>query len=327
MRAVRYHEYGGPEVLRVDDVERPSPGHGELLVDVRAASVNPVDALYREGVLGGDAEGAFEESPLPAVTGTDLAGVVAAVGPGVEGFDAGDRVFGTGLADAAEATFAEYATVPADHVAHLSASVPFEQAAASAHVGGTAWRAVAEFGDVSPGDAALVHGGSGGVGHLAVQLAAAAGARVVATAGSDRARAAVSDLGAAAVLDYERNDLRAAIREAAGGPVDLVLDAHTGEYLDLDVAVAANGATIAHVNGAFPEMPHPNATRTKELTIQGVAMHNTPDIGAAMGRLDRLLAADELQVLIDRQYDLADAAEAQRAVAEEHVVGKVVVTP
>ena len=327
MRAVRYHEYGGSAVLRVDDVERPAPGHGEVLVSLRAASVNPVDFLYREGVLGHDEGGAFSGTALPSTTGTDLAGVVEAVGDGVTDLAAGDRVFGTGMADAPNATFADVATVPADHLAVLPDGVEFEAAAAAAHVGGTAWRAMIEFGRVSPADTVLVHGASGGVGHIAVQLAACAGARVVGTAGSQRAREAVRSLGADRVLDYDAADLDERIREAAGGSVDLILDPHTDEYLDLDIAVAANGGTITHLAGDFPHIRHPNATRTRELTIQGIAMHNTPDIPAVLTRLGRLLADGAVTPLVDRRYTLEEATAAHRTLETEHVVGKVIVTP
>lgn len=327
MRAVRYHEHGGPEVLQVDQMDRPDPGRGEVLIEVRAASVNPVDSLYRQGILGGDDEGAFEGSSLPSVVGTDLAGVVTAVGPGVTRFEPGDRVFGTGMADNQQATVAEYAVAPTDHLTTLSDGVAFEQAAAAAHVGGTAWRAVVEFGDIDPGDRVLVHGGNGGVGHVAVQLAALSGARVIATAGSEPARERVLELGASEALDYNRSDLSAAIREAAGGAVDLILDPHTGEYLELDIQVAANGGTITHINGAFPAIPNANPTRTKELTIQGVAMHNTPDIAPVMAQIEALLADGDLRINVDRTHVFEDAEEAHRAVAEDHIIGKVVLVP
>ncbi|MFB6142757.1 MAG: zinc-binding alcohol dehydrogenase family protein [Halorientalis sp.] len=327
MKAVRYHEYGGPEVLQVDTVDRPTAGRGELLVEVRAASVNPVDFLYREGVLGSDEEGAFGGSSLPSVVGTDLAGVVAAVGPDVTGYEEGDRVFGTGMADAPGATVAEYAVAPADHLARLPEGPSFEEAAAAAHVGGTAWRAIVEFGDANPGDWVLIHGGSGGVGHVAVQLAALSGARVVATASSERARERVLELGATEVLDYGRSDLAEAILDAAGGPVDLVLDPHTEEYLNLDVEVTANGGTITHINGRFPAIANANPTRTKELTMQGVAMHNTPNVDEVMAKLGSLLADGDLQINVDRTYAFEEARAAHEAFAKDQIVGKIVLTP
>lgn len=325
MRAVRYHDHGGPEVLQVDEVPQPSADVDELLVRVRAASVNPVDALHRSGVLGGG-DGAFDDAGLPSVTGTDFAGEVVAVGESVTAFERGDRVFGTGLADASMATVAEYVPVPVDHAAHLPEGIDFEQGAGVAHVGGTAWRAVLTFGEASLDETVLIHGASGGVGHVGVQLAAASGARVIGTARTERARETVRELGADSVLDYRREDLAAAIRGVAEDGVDLILDAHTGDYLPLDVDVAAVGGQVVHLNGAFPPIEHPAATRTKELTIQGVAMHNTDDVGAAMERLARLLETEDLSVVVDRTYGLEETAAAQRALEEDHVVGKIVIT-
>lgn len=325
MRAVRYHEYGGPEALEVDEVSRPETGSDELLVAIRAASVNPVDDLYRSGVLA-DSEGAFEGSFLPAVTGTDFAGEVEAVGEDVDAFDVGDRVFGTGLADNPQATVAEYAAVPADHAARLPESVDFVQGAGIAHVGGTAWRSLIKFGDLDPTETVLIHGASGGVGHIAIQIADTVGARVIGTAGSDRARSIVKELGTDFVFDYQRDDLAEAIDDVAADGVDVILDPRTGEHLPLDVDVAAVGGRITHLNGAFPRMEHPAATRTKELTIQGVAMHNTRDIGGAMKPLARLLEDGEVSVHIDRTYKLRETAEAQRALDDEHIIGKVVIT-
>lgn len=324
MRAVRYHEYGDADVLEIDHVERPEPGPGELLVAVRAVSVNPVDGLYRSGVLAGG-DGAFEKTHLPATTGTDVAGEVAAIGGDVTEFEVGERVFGTGLADASRATAAEYAIVPESHLARLPSGVEFRQGAGIAHVGGTAWRALEHYGNVSPGDTVLIHGASGGVGHVAVQLAAMAGARVIGTASSERARTLAGDLGADTVFDYKRDDLDDAIGDAVGSGADIILDPHTGDYLPLDIEVAAVGGRITHLNGAFPPMEQPAATRTKELTIQGVAMHNTPNIGAVMARLARLLNSEDVHVHVDRTYDLEETAAAQRALENEHVVGKLVV--
>lgn len=327
MRAVRYHEYGGPEVLQVDQIDRPEPGPGEVLIQVQATSVNPVDFLYREGVLDGGEDGAFGGSSLPSVVGTDLAGIVTTIGSDVTKFEPGDRVFGTGLADNRQATVAEYAVAPESHLTTLSDGVSFQEAAAAAHVGGTAWRTVIEFGNIEPGDSVLIHGGNGGVGHVAVQLAALSGANVIATVGSDRASERVLSLGASDVLDYNRSGLAEAIQEAAGGLIDLILDPHTEEYLELDFQVAANGGTISHINGRFPAIPNANPTRTKELTIQGVAMHNTPDIASVMGRLDVLLADGDIRINVDRTHVFADADKAHRAVADEHIIGKVVLVP
>jgi len=157
MRAVRYHEFGGADVLDVDEVSRPTPDRDEVLVEMRAASVNRVDVMFRTGEYG--------QVPLPSVPGGDGAGVVAAVGEAVDRFEPGERVVASGMDRAAGGTFAEYAAVPETKLAALPADVPFDTAAALANVGVAAWLALEELAGVQAGDRVLVHGGSGGVGH------------------------------------------------------------------------------------------------------------------------------------------------------------------
>ncbi len=163
MKAVRYHEHGGPEVLRIDDIDRPDPEPDELLVEIRAASVNPVDTTLREGLFG--------SLSLPAIPGGDAAGEVAAVGEDVESFAVGDQVFLGGVGQVERGTAAEYVAIPTIKAAHLPESVSFEEGAAIPNVGATAWTALFDIAELGPTDRCLIHGGAGGVGHAAVQLA------------------------------------------------------------------------------------------------------------------------------------------------------------
>lgn len=323
MRAIRYHESGGPEVLRVEEVDRPTPGPGDVLLAVRAASVNPVDAKFREwGVPDG-----------PKTTGSDVAGVVEAVGDGVEGFEPGDRAFATGLHTNrfSGGTFADYVAVPTDLLARLPASVSFEEGAAVALVGVTAWRALVDHADLEPGGTAFVHGGNGGVGHVAVGLADAVGASAVATARPEH-HDAVEGFGAETVLDYEQDDLAEAARAATGG-VDAVVDHMPGTYIGLDVEVSAFGGDVVVIAGGETTVPDVSAGRGKELTVHLMSMSNLatepgmPDIGPILERLGRLLAVDRLEVRVDRTLPLSEAAEAHRAVMEDSFVGKIVVVP
>jgi NADPH:quinone reductase-like Zn-dependent oxidoreductase len=174
MQAVRQHENGGAETFAVEAVPRPTPRDDELLVAVRATSANPVDAYLGAGEYG--------DLPLPRIPGVDVAGEVVTVGESVEGYRPGDRVFGSLLAKHHQGAAAEYVAVPRDRVAHLPDGVDAETGAAAGAVAGTAWRAFFERADPQPGETVLIHGGNGGVGHAAVQLAAAAGAHVVTTA-------------------------------------------------------------------------------------------------------------------------------------------------
>jgi NADPH:quinone reductase len=318
MRAVRYHEHGGPDVLQVDEIDRPEPDDDELLVAVRAAAVNPVDTYFREG--------SYRPGDLPWIPGSDFAGTVEAVGDEIEAFDAGDRVFGTGLGNDRPGTCAEYVTTPTDTVAHLPDGVGFEEGAAVSLVGVTAWRALIDHGGLEPAETCLVHGGSGGVGHVAVQLAAATGARVTATASEDY-HDRLEAVGADTVLDYHRDDLAEAVVDA--GKPDVVLDHRLDDYLQFDADVSAAGGRIVGignegVSAGFENVP---AARSKELTVTLMSMYNTPDISAVLSRLARLVADGEVVPEIARTYSLDEVADAQRDVLEESFLGKLVVEP
>jgi NADPH2:quinone reductase len=317
MRTVRFETYGGPEVLSVVETERPEPGAGELLVAVEAASVNPVDTYFREG--------AYEPATLPWVPGADAAGTVVETGSET-GFEVGDRVFATGLGRNHPGTCAEYVAVPEGFAAPLPESVDFETGAALALVGVTAWQSLVVACGLRPADRVLVHGGSGGVGHVAVGLAAAAGARVTATA-APTYHEDCRELGAETVLDYDRAGLADAIRDA--GEPDAILDHRADDYLSLDAAVAADDATVAVIGNdepaaAFEDVP---ACRGKGLSVHHVSMFNTPDIGAVLERLGRLVADGELTAVVARRYGLDEVPEAHRAVMADSYLGKLVVTP
>ena len=318
MRAVRYHEYGDPSVLAVETVDRPEPRGEEVLVEVDAAGVNPVDTYFRTG--------AYTPTGLPMIPGADLAGTVAAVGPAVTGFAPGDRVFGTGLGKDRQGTYAEYALAPADHLARLPDGVSPTEGAASALVGVTAWRALIDHADLSLGETCLVHGGAGGVGHVAVQIAAAAGAETVATARPayhDRLRT----LGADHVFDYDREDLADAVR--AVDPPDVVLDHRLDEYLQFDAAVADVGTRVVGIGNTEPAAGFEDvaAARSKDLSIVLMSMFNTPRFAPVLEELAALLETGDLDPVVARRYDLAEAADAQRAVLEDSFLGKLVVEP
>jgi len=323
MRAIRYHEGGSPDVLRVDEIERPSPAANEVLVETRAASLNPVDAKFRE----------MGKPRVPKTTGSDLAGVVTAVGADVEEYSEGDRVFATGLhvGRFTGGSVADFATVPTDLLAPLPDGVDFETGAALALVGVTAWRAFVHHAHLEPGTTAFVHGGNGGVGHVAVGLARAMGARPVATA-RPTYHDAVRGLGAETVVDYTRDDFTEAAIDATDG-ADAILDHMAGTYLATDVDLAAFGGDVAVITGDAATLPDVTAARSKELDIHMMSMSNlasrpeTPDIGPILARLGRLVADGRLEVVIDRTYTFAEARAAHRAVLDESFLGKIVLTP
>ncbi|MBZ6496790.1 alcohol dehydrogenase catalytic domain-containing protein [Natrinema longum] len=318
MRAIRYHEYGSPDVLRSEEIGRPSPKRGEVLVAVRAAGINPVDAKFRDG--------SYPQGSLPKIPGSDFAGVVDAVGDDVDEFAVGDRVFGTGLGIDRQGTCAEYGVATTTHLATLPDGIAFTVGAGIGLVGVTAWEGLIETAELAVGDRCLVHGGSGGVGHVAVQLASAAGASVVATAAEqyhDRVRA----LGADTVLSYDRPDLASAIGDA--GAPDVVLDHRIDQHIELNTEIASQGARIVAIDSTAPELRYPDSglARAKMHTLYHFAMISLSDYSSTLGLIARLLESGTITAEVARTYDLADTDQAHRDVAETSFLGKAVVVP
>ena len=320
MRAVRFHSHGGTDVLQVDEIDRPESAADEVVIEVHGAAVNPVDTYFREG--------SYEPFTLPMIPGIDAAGEVVAVGDDVTGFDAGDDVMATGIGKDQYGGYAEYAAIPDDRIVTLPDGVDTVAAGAAGVAAVTAWRALIDHADLGLGDRCLIHGGSGGVGHAAVQLAAAAGAEVITTA-SPGYHDAVAELGADYVIDYHRDDLADAVIEAGDGGVDVILDHRMDEYLQFDAAVAATGCRVVGIgeNEQRVGFSQSSAARGKDLQLTLMSMFNTPDLRVPLRNVAKLLASGELEIEIAKRYELDGAAEAQRAVLEDSFLGKLVITP
>lgn len=320
MRSARFHETGGSEKLKPESAPKPSPRPDEVLIEVRAIGINPTEVYSREG---------NREHPLPRIPGADFAGVVESVGEIVTGVSPGDRVFGTGLQNDRQGTYAEYVVARRERFATLPDDVSFEKGAAAGVVGTTAWLALIEHARLTPTSTCFIHGGSGGVGHVAVQLAKLCGATVVTTVGSEQSRAFVEGCGADVVLDYGRPDLPATVREEIPGGADLVLDHRVGSYLQFDLEVLAPDGTVVVIGGPQDESRITDlwpAIRT-DATIQVFAMSNEPDLGGVLAEIGQLLADGRLDINIARRYELEEAATAQRAVMEDSFHGKIVMKP
>lgn len=325
MRAVRYHEFGDPDVLEVEDVPVPTPERSEVIVAVRAASVNPTDARRRH-------EGAAE---LPKTTGSDFAGVVEAVGDEVTAFAVGDRVCGTGLHTTRfqQGSFAEYVAVPTDIVTPLPGDVSFEAGAAVALVGVTAWRALCDHAGLRPTETCFVHGGTGGVGHVAVQLAARIGAQTVCSAGSADAHRAAENFGADHVVGYDDPALLEAALAAAPDGFDVVLDHRVNDYFTFDMEAAAFDGRLVHYGGTVGTVEHAPVGLHKNLTTHQMTMSNLatrpelPTIASVLRRVIDLVDSGSIQPAIARRYDLEEAPEVHRAIVEDSFVGKLVVVP
>jgi NADPH2:quinone reductase len=318
MRAVRYHDYGSAEVLQVDEIDRPEPADDEVLIEVAAAGINPVDTYF--------VAGSYEPFTLPMIPGVDAAGDAVAVGAAVEGVSEGDAVVATGLSKDYYGACAEYVAVPSDRLAVLPAGVDAVEAGGAGVAAVTAWRALIDHAGLEPAETALIHGGSGGVGHAAVQLANAAGARVVTTAAPayhDR----LHELGADVVLDYARDDLRSAVADA--GAPDVILDHRLDDYLQFDADVAAHDGRIVGIGENDPEIGFTNdgVARGKDLTYQFMSMFNTPVLADPLERVAHLLGEGELDIEVARTYDLDEVPAAHEDVMADSFLGKLVVTP
>ena len=321
MRAVVINDHGGPEALHVEEIDRPEPGANELLVEVGAAGVNPVDTYFRDG--------SYEPVGLPFTPGVDIAGTVVSVGEGVEAFDAGDRVYGTGIGNGEhQGAYAEYATVPTDRVVELPEDAGMTQAGAAGVVACTAWRALVDHANLDPAESCLVHGGSGGVGHVAVQLAAAVHADSITTA-APTYHDTLDGLGAGTVLDYDREDLADAVVEASGGGVDVILDHRLDDYLQFDADVAAADATVVGIgeNDPAPAFSNVAGGRAKDVTYRLMSMFNTPDLRVPLSGIAHLMDAGAVEVEVAERYGLDEAADAQRDVMSESFFGKLVIEP
>jgi NADPH:quinone reductase-like Zn-dependent oxidoreductase len=296
MRAVLLSETGGPEVLRIEELPMPEPAEGEVLIAVRAASVNPIDWKFRRGLVA---------KKLPAILGNDVSGTVEQ--SRAEGFAEGDEVFGFSPGGG----YAQFATAPAGAIAKKPAAVSHEQAAALPVSGLTAWQALFDRGGLRDGQSLLVAGAAGGVGHLAVQLAKHAGARVVGT-GSARNREFVLGLGADEYVDYTSQDVAEVVHD-----VDVAFDTVGGEATEALVSTVREGGVIVVIASAPPEAQAAERGVRSELLSMTVEQQQLVDIAG-------LVAAGEVKVEISGTFALADVAEAHELSETGHVRGKLI---
>lgn len=304
MKAITYSSYGGPEVLTLSELEDPKVGPGEIVVDVRAAGVNPVDWKVLSGGLD-----PMMTTIFPVIPGWDVAGVVTAVGLDVPEFSVGDAVMAYARKDWVQAgSFAEKMTVPVRAAARKPDSLSFAQAGALPLAGLTAYQSLHRLG-LTAGQTVLVHGANGGVGSFAVQIAAAAGARVIGTA-SERSHERIRGLGAEPVTYGDGLEER--VRAMAPGGADLVVD-YVGGVLEQTLAVLAPGGR------------HASIADDSVAEAGGAYLWVRPDAGD-LAALAELVEAGSLRVDVERTFDLADAADAFRASMEGHTSGKIVVT-
>ncbi len=321
MHAITIPEPGGPEALVWDEVPDPVPGEGEVLVEVAAGAINRADILQRQGFYN-PPPGA---SPYP---GLECSGRIAALGPGVSGWTVGDEV----CALLAGGGYAEKVAVPAGQLLPLPKGIDLRQAAALPEVVCTVWSNVFMVAHLRPGETLLVHGGSSGIGTMAIQLAKAVGAKVAVTAGTAQKLERCAELGADILINYREQDFVAEVKKATDGAgADVILDNMGAKYLDRNVqALAVNGrlAIIGMQGGVKGEL-NIGALLSKRAAISATSLRARPlgekaaIVAAVREHVWPLLDAGHVRPVIDRELPMNEASAAHRLVEESGHVGKV----
>ncbi len=320
MKAIRIHETGGPEVMHLEDVETPTPAQGQLLIKVAAAGVNYADLAQRQGAY-------LTRTRTPMTMGFEVAGTIAAHGPGVSAPPVGTRVIAF-----VEGGYAEYAIANPSTIIPIPENLDFTHAAAFAVQGLTAYQTLRESGRLQPGESVLVQAAAGGVGTLAVQLARLMGAgTVVGTASNEQKLDLVRRLGADAAINYTQNDWVEQVKQAtAGRGVDVVLEVVGGPIAEQSLQCLAPFGRMVVIGAASGQLVQFSGIQLmyKNLSVVGywlTAWLSRPDrIAVATIELMQYLATGTLQIVVGQTYPLAGAAEAHRAIAERKTTGKVV---
>ena len=340
MKAIRFHEFGGPEVLHYEDAAEPKPGPGEVLIALRAAALNHLDLFVRTGGV--------PKTPLPHIGGADGAGVVAANGAGATKYATGSRVFfDPGLSDGTcdycargehslcdrweilgehrDGTFAQAVVIPEVNLRPIPEGMSFEEAAAFPLVFLTAWRMLVTKARVRPGDTVLILGIGGGVAIAALQIAKHSGARVFVTSGSDAKLERARQLGADVLINHKTSDFSKEVWTAtAKRGVDIVIDDVGAATWPGSIRALAKGGRLVTCGSTSGPKPDEDIRRifSKQITIYGSTMGSRHD----WEQVSRLLAAGALKPVIDATFPLEEAAAAQQRMERAEQFGKLVLT-
>ena len=318
MKAIRVHEFGGPEVLRLEEVPEPRPGAGQVLVRVRAAGINPVDTYIRGG-------GHAVRPQLPYTPGLDAAGTVEA--EGVTRVRVGDRVYTAG---SLSGTYAELALCDESQVHPLPERVSFAQGAGVSTPYATAYRALFQRAQGRPGETVFVHGASGGVGTAAVQIARAAGFTVIGTGGTEEGRRLVAEQGAQHVLDHHAPDYLDELTKLTGGRgPDVILEMLANVNLNKDLGVVAKGGRVVVIGSRGEVTINPRLAMARDAAVLGMMLFNaTPqELASAHAAIVAGLEAGTLRPVVGRELPLSDAARAHEEVLKPGAYGKIVLIP
>lgn len=305
MKAVVVHKFGGPEVLQYEDAPRPEPKPDEVLVGIRAAGVNPVDAQLRTG----DWAKVFGPKP-PYIPGADIAGVIEQTGTESKTYKRGDQVYGYLDLDRGGG-YAEFTVAKLNEIAPKPKSATYEEAASVGCAALTAWQALVDSGKLSSGQTVLIHGGSGGVGSFAIQIAKARGARVIATA-STHNQATLKELGADVAVDYTKQKF-----EDAAKDVDMVLDTVGGDTLARSYGVIKKGGFIATLVARLDK------SQLEKYGIRGESISVKPD-SKELTQLGALIDTKKIKPLVSEVFPLSEARKAHEQAITGHTRGKIV---
>jgi len=320
MKAIRVQEFGGPEVLRLEEVPDPRPGRGEVLVRVRAVGVNPVDTYIRSGQYP-------MKPPLPYTPGSDAAGDVEAVGEGVTGFRTGDRVY---IYRSVTGAYAEKVLCTEAQVHPLPKKASYAQGAAIGVPYTTAYRAIFHKAQARPGEMVLVHGASGGVGTAAVQLGRAAGMTVVGTAGSDKGKELVAREGAHHVVDHSAPDAQDQLMKLTGGRgFDVILEMLANKNLGRDLTMLNKFGRVVVIGSRGAVEIDARNIMGRDGSIIGMTSFNISDqdLSSIQAALVGGLESATLRPVIGQELPLRDAARAHEAVMKPGAYGKIVLIP
>jgi NADPH2:quinone reductase len=319
MKAIRVHEFGGPEVMRLEDLRELRPAPGQVLVRVKAAGVNPTDTYTRAG--------ASRKPSLPYTPGIDAAGVVESIGENITAVRAGQRVYVSGTISGA---YAEQALCEENQVHPLPDKISFAQGAAINIPYATAYRALFQLAKATPGETVLVHGATGGVGIAAIQLARAAGMWVIGTGGTERGRKLVIEQGAHHVLDHGAAGYLDQIQTLTHGHgVNVVLEMLANVNLEKDLKVLAMGGRVVVIGSRGRIEIDPRDTMMRDASILGMLLFNVTRTEASSihAALIAGLENGTLRPVIGKEMPLAEAPRAHREIMEPGAYGKIILIP
>lgn len=305
MKAAVLQEYGGPEVLKLQDVPQPEPKDDDVLVRVIAAGLNPVDGYVRQGRLLGRG---LDKRPM--IVGYDIAGVVEKIGARTTKFKPGDAVYAY-LPIMRGGGYAEFAIAKEGQMALKPKNIDFEKAAAVPLAATTAWQALVDEAKINKGQTVLIHGGSGGVGHFAIQIAKARGAKVIATASSTNQNL-LTQLGVDQPIDYTTTKFQDVVKDS-----DVVLNCVRADTLPASYGVVKKGGVIVSITGD----PGPRECEKRALRCSGVMAH--PDANV-LDELRKLIEANKITPIVSQTFPLGDAAKAHQQIETRHTRGKIV---